>query len=69
MDIFQCNDILDCPKTSDFGQPNLPKPALENQSFALSGMAGFLGKGIRSCILGMAVSVFAGSKIESGIPA
>jgi hypothetical protein len=38
-----------CPQTSDSGQRNLLKPALENQSLAVSGMAGFLGKGIRSC--------------------
>ena len=38
-----------CPETSDSGQLNLLKPALENQSLAGSRMAGFLGKGIRSC--------------------
>ena len=37
------------PKSSDSGQRNLLKPALENQSLAVSRMAGFLGKGIRSC--------------------
>ena len=40
------------PKSSDSGQRNLLKPGLENQSFAVSGMAGFLGKEIRnwSCL-------------------
>jgi hypothetical protein len=36
-------------KTSDSGQRHLHKSALENQSLAVSAMAGFLGKGIRSC--------------------
>jgi len=33
-----------CPETSDSGQRNLLKPALENQPFAASRRQGFLGK-------------------------
>jgi hypothetical protein len=33
-----------CPELSVSGQRNLLKPALENQSLAVSRMAGFLGK-------------------------
>ena len=40
-----------CPKTSDSGQRNLLKPALENQSLAVSRVAGFLGKGTRTATL------------------
>jgi hypothetical protein len=33
-----------CPKTSDSGQRNLLKPALENQSLTASRRVGLLGK-------------------------
>ena len=38
-----------CPKTSDSGQRNLLKSAFENQSLAVIGIAGFLGKQSRPC--------------------
>ena len=37
------------PETVDSGQRNLLKPPLENQPLAMGLMAGFSGKGIRSC--------------------
>lgn len=46
--VLTLNYAICCPQTSDSGQRNLLKLALENLSLAVSRLEGFLGKGIRN---------------------